>query len=134
MAVVHHRTGLSPQWRRCGLGRQHIAEIRPQTVQRGSCVPVQFGGGLKIKCVEAMAHGKALITTPIGAEGLEDAANTALLIETTEEGWTRAIAEVLEAPDKRQALCAGALNYARAHFTEAAAFGELFEALRGAGK
>ena len=37
--------------------------------------PVSFGGGLKIKTVEALCHGRPLVTTAIGAEGLEHGAD-----------------------------------------------------------
>ena len=34
--------------------------------------PAWIGTGLKIKTVEALARGKALVTTPKGIEGLPD--------------------------------------------------------------
>lgn len=48
----------------------------PQAVySQAHCVinPIQIGTGLKMKCVEALAHGKCLLTTSVGIEGLEDA-------------------------------------------------------------
>jgi glycosyltransferase involved in cell wall biosynthesis len=32
--------------------------------------PLRTGGGMRVKVVEALAHGKAVVTTPRGAEGL----------------------------------------------------------------
>jgi hypothetical protein len=43
--------------------------------------PCITGSGLKIKSVEAMRHGKSLVTTAEGAEGLKDAADQGLFIE-----------------------------------------------------
>ena len=34
-------------------------------------VPLLSGGGMRVKIVEAMALGKIIVTTPIGAEGLD---------------------------------------------------------------
>ncbi len=34
-------------------------------------VPLLSGSGIRIKIIEAMAEGKAVITTPVGAEGIE---------------------------------------------------------------
>ncbi len=34
-------------------------------------VPLRMGSGLKTKVVEALAHGKALLTTPVGAQGVD---------------------------------------------------------------
>src|SRR5205814_3397734 len=33
--------------------------------------PIRFGGGTRIKILEAMAHRKAVISTRVGAEGIE---------------------------------------------------------------
>lgn len=33
--------------------------------------PIHAGGGVKVKILEAMAHGLPVVTTPIGAEGIE---------------------------------------------------------------
>lgn len=42
--------------------------------------PILMGGGLKIKCVEALMYGKPLVTTTVGAQGLENGINTAFLV------------------------------------------------------
>jgi glycosyltransferase involved in cell wall biosynthesis len=42
--------------------------------------PIRFGGGTRIKILEAMAHGKAVVSTTIGAEGLEVESGTHLLL------------------------------------------------------
>jgi glycosyltransferase involved in cell wall biosynthesis len=34
------------------------------------CAPVRTGGGMRMKVLQAMAHGKAVLTTPLGIEGL----------------------------------------------------------------
>jgi glycosyltransferase involved in cell wall biosynthesis len=41
--------------------------------------PLRFGTGLKIKSVEALGYGKALVCTPAGASGLESVAGTAFV-------------------------------------------------------
>jgi glycosyltransferase involved in cell wall biosynthesis len=41
---------------------------------RVAVAPVRHGAGLKIKSVEAMARGLPVVTTPLGAEGLDDGA------------------------------------------------------------
>ncbi len=48
-----------------------VADIRPH-VERGSVyvVPLRVGSGTRLKIFEAMAMGKAIVTTSIGAEGL----------------------------------------------------------------
>ncbi|MGG7178111.1 glycosyltransferase [Clostridium paraputrificum] len=42
--------------------------------------PVLFGSGLKIKNVEAICYGKPLVTTSIGAEGIETGVNKGFIL------------------------------------------------------
>jgi len=58
--------------------------------------PVQFGTGLKIKNIEALAYSKALITTPIGAEGIEQGINKSFLVAKTANDFTFLIVKLLE--------------------------------------
>ena len=86
--------------------------------------PVAFGGGLKIKNVEALAHGLALITSPVGAEGLEN--NTAAFI--VGENDQKLIGFAIElARDQalRNSMSNAALDYAKQHFSGKAVYLEL---------
>ncbi|MEQ8769482.1 MAG: glycosyltransferase family 4 protein [Phycisphaerales bacterium] len=42
--------------------------------------PLRFGGGLKIKNLESLAHAVPVVTTPVGAQGMESAAGSSVLI------------------------------------------------------
>jgi glycosyltransferase involved in cell wall biosynthesis len=48
-----------------------VDDVRP-FLHRGSIVvvPLRSGGGMRLKILEAMAAGKAVLSTPIGAEGI----------------------------------------------------------------
>ena len=49
-------------------------DIRPVLAETAVVIaPLRFGSGVKIKLLEAMALGKAVVTTSIGAEGIEAA-------------------------------------------------------------
>jgi glycosyltransferase involved in cell wall biosynthesis len=87
--------------------------------------PVSFGGGLKIKNVEALCHGRALVTTPIGAEGLENGVGSAFLVASNEEEFAGLLGRLVNDSAERLALGESALAFARDHFTEAAAYREL---------
>jgi len=50
--------------------------------------------GLKIKCIEALAHSKPLVSTPIGAKGLEKGKNKALFIINTEKEFIKKISKL----------------------------------------
>jgi glycosyltransferase involved in cell wall biosynthesis len=54
-------------------------------------VPLQSGGGMRIKIIEGMALAKTIISTSIGAEGIAYENNLNLLIADTEEAFEQAI-------------------------------------------
>ncbi|MEZ4334712.1 MAG: glycosyltransferase [Myxococcota bacterium] len=87
--------------------------------------PVRFGSGLKIKNVEALAWARALVTSPIGAEGLEAAAPTGLCIAETPAQWHSTLLDLIERPERIDALGRAGRRHAERHFSERAAFAEL---------
>lgn len=91
--------------------------------------PVTFGGGLKIKTVEALAYGKPLVSTPVGAVGLEDGAGNAFLIAADEDEFFHQLAELIASPEQRLMLAGHALEYAGEHFSAAAIYRELADFL-----
>ena len=70
--------------------------------------PLREGGGMRVKVLEALGAGKALVATPLAASGMGlTAGEHALLVETDEE-IAEAIAELVEHPARRAALGAAA--------------------------
>jgi glycosyltransferase involved in cell wall biosynthesis len=59
-------------------------------------VPLWSGSGLRIKLVEGLAYGKAIITTSIGAEGIPYKANKHLLIADSHTEFIHAIITLLK--------------------------------------
>ena len=50
-----------------------LSNLEPLYARASVClVPLRFGTGLKIKLIEAMAHGRAVVSTPAGAEGFPE--------------------------------------------------------------
>jgi glycosyltransferase involved in cell wall biosynthesis len=62
--------------------------------------PLRLGGGIKIKVLEAMACGKPVITTSIGAEGIAAQNEGALLICDTPAEMAREVVRLLREPDQ----------------------------------
>lgn len=92
--------------------------------------PVTFGGGLKVKCGEALAHGKACVFSPHSAIGYEDGAGAAFRVA---QGWREFAGHVVELarmPDRRLALESAARNYVGAALSREATAAALAAALR----
>lgn len=87
--------------------------------------PVFFGGGLKIKTVEALCYGKPLVTTSTGAEGLEPGINKAFLVCDTSKAMLQSLTALAHSLDLRQALSKQAVEFARQHFVPEVAYQSL---------
>lgn len=66
--------------------------------------PVRSGGGMRMKVLEAMARGKAVVTTPLGAEGFTSLdPEPPLALGDDSEGIAAALAELLgDEPGRRE--------------------------------
>ena len=95
-----------------------VPEVEPfyRTAALVIC-PIFFGGGTRIKLLEAMAHGRAVVSTTIGAEGLELEPGRHALIADTMPDFATAVLRLLRDP----ALAAMMAGDARA--LQQAAFG-----------
>jgi glycosyltransferase involved in cell wall biosynthesis len=52
--------------------------------RRVALVPLRFGAGVKSKVVEALRHGIPLVTTPVGAQGLDDLSSVVTIADDPE--------------------------------------------------
>jgi glycosyltransferase involved in cell wall biosynthesis len=61
-------------------------------------VPLRIGGGTRLKIVEAMSKGKPVISTRLGAEGLDVVHDEHLLLADTPDNFAHEVARVLGDP------------------------------------
>lgn len=73
--------------------------------------PVQFGTGLKIKSIEALAAGRPLVTTSAGAAGLEKWSNEAYLVADDPAQFVDAVTGLLETAELRNRFSARARTF-----------------------
>ncbi len=59
-------------------------------------VPLRMGGGTRLKILEAMAMGRPVVSTPLGAEGIEAADGKELLLAADPGRFAAAIRRVLD--------------------------------------
>jgi len=64
------------------------------------CCPILSGGGTRLKIIEAASYGKAVISTKIGAEGLNFKEGTEIIIRDKPEAIAAACIEYLQEPEK----------------------------------
>jgi polysaccharide biosynthesis protein PslH len=57
--------------------------------------PLRIGGGIKVKVIEALRRGKAIVSTSIGAQGLTAEARQALLVADDPRHFAGAVAALL---------------------------------------
>lgn len=87
------------------------------------------GGGLKIKSVEALCNGKPLVTTSVGAQGLEDGAGEAFLVADSETEMLACLNRLVGDEALRKTMGNAAFSYAENHFSQGAAYGALHQYL-----
>ncbi len=80
-----------------------VADVRP-AYERATLVvaPLVASAGTNIKIMEAMAMGKAVVSTPAGINGLDLNPGTDVMVAKTGDGMTRAILDLLDNPARRQ--------------------------------
>ena len=67
-------------------------------------IPLLSGGGIKLKTLEALATGAAVVSTSIGVEGLGGEDGEHFLVRDTPESMAEAIAALLSQPERAQRL------------------------------
>jgi sugar transferase (PEP-CTERM/EpsH1 system associated) len=83
----------------------YVPDIRP-FVRKAAVyvVPLRVGGGTRLKVLDAMALGKAMVSTSIGCEGIEVRAGEHLVIADTADAFADATVALLEDNERRRRL------------------------------
>jgi polysaccharide biosynthesis protein PslH len=76
-----------------------VSDLRPYLASAAAVVvPLRVGGGTRLKIVEAMAMGKAIVSTTLGAEGIEAVPGREILIEDEPAAFAEAVNRLLASP------------------------------------
>jgi glycosyltransferase involved in cell wall biosynthesis len=84
--------------------------------------PIIQGGGIKIKSVEALAFGRALIASPEGVVGIRDPESSGIVVARSRTEFIDAILDFARHPQKVEQFAAAASKAARMQFEPAVAF------------
>lgn len=89
--------------------------------------PVYYGAGLKIKTIEAMAHGIPLVTTQQGATGLHHLSGKAFLLANSDEEFIQHIKLLMSDQQTRNRISQFAQAYTKNHLNEKQCFKPLMD-------
>jgi sugar transferase (PEP-CTERM/EpsH1 system associated) len=82
-----------------------VEDIRPFLARDSVCVvPLRIGGGTRLKIFEAMAMGKAIVSTTVGAEGLPVQRGENILLADTPNDFAEAVLSLLRDVQQRRRL------------------------------
>jgi polysaccharide biosynthesis protein PslH len=95
----------------------YVEDIRP-IVDRAACVivPLRLGGGTRLKILDAWAMGKAVVSTRLGAEGLQAEDGKNILLRDSPESFADAVTTVIGNGELRRRLETAARATAVTHY------------------
>jgi glycosyltransferase involved in cell wall biosynthesis len=108
-----------------------VGDIRPY-LHRASClvVPLQFGGGLRIRILEAMSAGLPTVCSPVAIAGMPFERGTEYLEAETPDDFAREIERVLTDETLSRALSEAALGRVREAYATAVQQGRVVDLAR----
>jgi len=90
-----------------------VDDVRPFIAGAGVyVVPLRMGGGTRLKVLEAMAMGKAIVSTTVGSEGFEVTSGRELVLGDTPAQFAAAVVGLLRDPQRREELGKVARDFA----------------------
>lgn len=95
-------------------------------------VPVRLGGGMRVKLLDALAAGKAVVSSPLGIEGVDVTDGKEVRTATTADEFAARIVELLDSGDDRERLGGSARAWVASHMgweRTASAFDDLYSCL-----
>jgi glycosyltransferase involved in cell wall biosynthesis len=79
-------------------------------------VPLRMGGGTRFKILEALAMGKAVVSTTLGAEGFPVTHGKELLLADEPEDFAEAVVSLLSVPERRTELSQAGRAFVEARY------------------
>lgn len=94
----------------------HVPDVTPYYRRATvSVVPLRAGGGSRLKILEAMSLGRPVVSTTIGAEGLEVVHQNQLLLADDAEAFAEAVSRLFDEEELWRSLVDNARRHVVAH-------------------
>ncbi len=91
-----------------------VKDIRDPMAEADVVVcPMRIGSGIKIKILESLAMGKAVVATPLACSGLEVKSGQHLIIAESPQEFASQVLQILKDPDLRKRLGTQGMNLVR---------------------
>lgn len=95
--------------------------------------PLRMGSGTRLKILEAMAAGCAVVATPLAASGIRNDEQNGMSIAKTEQEMISTILALLNQTEKRDQMGQAAQDYVKRHYDWSVLIPQLIEAYKGIG-
>jgi sugar transferase (PEP-CTERM/EpsH1 system associated) len=94
-----------------------VKDVRPYIAGASLYViPLRIGGGTRLKVLEAMAMGKAIVSTTLGCEGFDLTPGQELVVAGTPDEFAAAVLALLRDPARRESMGLAARQYASSRY------------------
>ena len=94
----------------------HVESVAPHLAGAAVvAIPIRMGGGMRIKVLESLAAGKAVVASPRAVEGIDVTPGRELLVAETDDEFCDAISSLLEHEERRRELGGAARQWALAN-------------------
>jgi glycosyltransferase involved in cell wall biosynthesis len=111
-----------------------VADVKPYIAEAAIYVaPLRIGSGVKVKIMEAMALGKAIVATAVAAEGMGLVSGRDLEVAELDAPFCDAVVRLFSEPQRRSSLEANARSAAVKLFSVEAGVKTLDAAYAGLG-
>lgn len=106
-----------------------IEDISTYVSERGILVsPIKSGSGIRVKILEMMSLGVPVITTSLGAQGIQAEGN--LIIANTDKEIKKSIIQLKNDKNQREKLGMNSIDYIRTHHNKTTLSKQLLEFIR----
>jgi glycosyltransferase involved in cell wall biosynthesis len=94
-----------------------VEDVRPYIAAAAVyVVPLRIGGGTRLKVLEAMAMGKAVVSTALGCEGFDVVPDQELVVADTPSEFAAAVLALLRDPSRGERLGRAARRFAGSRY------------------
>ncbi len=94
-----------------------VEDVRPYIAAATVCVvPLLTGGGTRLKILEAMAMGKAVVSTTVGCEGIHATADREIVLADSAESFAQQTAALLRDKEHRDDIGRAARAFVERYF------------------